>query len=65
MKLYEFTRYNPLDDDMQQTLIFAPNEDVAYQELYGYPVPAGDPRRSWWAVKDYPIKKGELKLTLF
>jgi hypothetical protein len=65
LKLYEFARYNPLDDEVQQTLIFAPNMDEAYEELYGYPVPAGDQRRSWWEVTERTIEKGVLKLTVF
>lgn len=65
MKLYEFVRYNPLDDEMVQTLIFAPNEDEAYEELYGYEVSINAPQRSWWEVVEHPINTGVLKLTLF
>lgn len=64
MKLYEFTRYNPLDDDVQQTLVFADNSDDAFSILYGYDYCRVQPNlKKEWTVKEIPVKKGIIELS--
>ncbi|MNP40762.1 hypothetical protein D3C76_1344260 [compost metagenome] len=63
LKLFEFSRYNVLDDDVQQELFFDESLDGAYEQLYGYKVPVNDRRRAYWSVKEIPIKEGKVILS--